>query len=72
MMMGGGGGFFGGDNRHRYSLTFGINALNVFNHPNFGQYNGVLTSSLFGRPNSLSRNMGAGTRRIEASVRFNF
>lgn len=69
---GGGGGFFGGDNRHRYNLTFGINALNVFNHPNFGQYNGVLTSSLFGRSNSLSRNMGAGTRRIEASVRFNF
>jgi hypothetical protein len=68
MMMGG----FGGDNRHRYNVTFGINALNVLNHPNFGQYNGVLTSSFFGRSNSLSRNMGAGSRRIEASVRFNF
>lgn len=71
-MMGGGGGFFGGDNRHRYNLTLGINALNLLNHPNFGQYNGVLTSSFFGLPNSLSRNMGAGSRRIEASIRFNF
>lgn len=72
MVTGGGGSFFGGDNRHRYNLTFGINALNLLNHPNFGQYNGVLTSSFFGRSNSLSRNMGAGSRRIEASVRFNF
>ncbi|HVG19498.1 MAG TPA: TonB-dependent receptor [Blastocatellia bacterium] len=71
-MMAGGGGFFGGDNRHRYNLTFSINALNVFNHPNFGQYNGVVTSSLFGLSNGLSRNMGAGARRVEASVRFNF
>ena len=73
MVMGGAGGFFGGgDNRHRYNLTFSINALNLLNHPNFGQYNGVLTSSFFGRSNNLSRNMGAGTRRVEASIRFNF
>jgi len=62
-------------------LTFGVNISNVFNHPNLGQFSGSLTSPFFGRANGLSRFGGfggggfggaSGTRRIEASMRFNF
>ena len=34
MMMGGPGGF--GGTRHKYNLTFSINAINVLNHQNEG------------------------------------
>lgn len=83
---GGGGGpnvmMMGGDARHKYNLTFSVNASDLFNHVNFGNYNGVLTSSLFGLPNSTVRSGfgggafggggGTGSRRIDVSMRFNF
>lgn len=64
MMMGGGG--FGGT-QSRYNLTLGVNINNLFNTTNFGNYNGTLTSPLFGISNSAM-----GARRIEASLRFSF
>lgn len=77
MMMGG-----GGDPRHKYNLTFSVNANDIFNHVNFANYNGVLTSSFFGVANSTARSGfgggalggggGAGSRRIDVSMRFNF
>ena len=76
MMMGGPGGF--GGNRHKYNLTFSINAINVLNHQNEGQYNGTLTSPFFGRSNSSGGGGGFGgfgfngARRIDLSLRFNF
>jgi hypothetical protein len=77
MMMGGPGGF--GGNRHKYNLTFSINAVNVLNHQNEGQFNGTLTSPFFGRSNSSGGGGGgfggfgfSGARRIDLSMRFNF
>lgn len=78
MVMGGPGGF--GGNRHKYNLTFSINAINVLNHLNEGQFNGTLTSPFFGRSNSSGGGGGggfggfnfSGARRIDLSMRFNF
>jgi len=76
MMMMGGGGF--GGNRHKYNLTFSINAVNVLNHLNEGQFNGTLTSPFFGKSNSSGGGGGfggfgfSGARRIDLSMRFNF
>ena len=76
MMMGG-----GGDVRHKYNLTISVNANDIFNHVNLANYNGVLTSSFFGRANSTVKGGfgglggiggGAGSRRIDLSLRFNF
>ena len=76
MMMGG-----GGDARHKYNLTFSVNASDLLNHVNFAPYNGVLTSPLFGMANSTVRGGGgggfalaggAGSRRIDLSMRFSF
>jgi Carboxypeptidase regulatory-like domain len=74
MMMGG-----GGDARHKYNLTITVNANDILNHVNFAGYNGVLTSSFFGRPNRTAGTGGfggfgggAGSRRIDLSLRFNF
>ena len=78
MMMGGPGGFGA---RHKYNLTFSINAINVLNHQNEGQYNGTLTSPFFGQSNSSSGGGGGGgfggfnfngARRIDLTLRFNF
>lgn len=75
MMMG------GGDVRHKYNLTISINASDIFNHVNLANYNGVLTSSFFGRANSTVRSGfgggggfggGTGSRRIDVSLRFGF
>jgi hypothetical protein len=76
MMMGGPGGF-GGGSRHKYNLTFSINAINVLNHLNQGQFNGTLTSPFFGRSNSSGGGGGGGfnfngARRLDLSMRFNF
>ena len=77
MMMMGPGGF--GQTRHKYNLTFSINAINVLNHQNEGQFNGTLTSPFFGRSNSSGGGGGGfggfsfnGARRIDLSLRFNF
>ena len=69
-----------GDARHKYNLIISINASDIFNHVNFANYNGVLTSSFFGLPNrTVSSNFGgggfgggAGSRRVDLSMRFNF
>jgi hypothetical protein len=86
IMRGGGGGgpmmMMGGDARHKYNLTFSVNANDILNHVNFGPYNSVLTSPFFGIANSTVRSGfgggafggggGAGSRRIDVSMRFNF
>jgi hypothetical protein len=63
----GGGGFFGGDGRHKYNLTFAVEANNVFNHTNLLGFSGVLSSPFFGLANRANQ-----PRRITASLRFNF
>src|SRR5260370_6826868 len=50
-----------------YRLTFSIEASNLLNHTNFGAFNGVITSPLFGRPN-----IADDPRRINLGVRFSF
>jgi hypothetical protein len=72
--------FFGGDSTsHRYNLIFSINARNLFNTTNDGQYIGSLGSPYFGTSNSLAGGgfgRGAGgaatNRRIDLSLRFQF
>lgn len=49
------------------TMTFSVNFQNVFNHTNFTNYSGVLTSPFFGRPTN-ARN----PRQIELGMRFNF
>jgi hypothetical protein len=51
----------------RYGLTFSADMFNVLNRTNFGEFNGVLSSPLFGRPNRA--NFG---RRIYLGVSLNF
>jgi hypothetical protein len=81
MVMAGGPGF--GANRHKYNLTFSINAMNILNHVNQGNFIGALTSPLFGRSNNAGGGGGGGgfggfgggstvSRRIDLSLRFNF
>jgi hypothetical protein len=74
---GGGGGFFGpGSSANaRYSLTFSVNARNVFNNVNLGTPIGAVTSPGFGRSNSLVGGFfssSAANRRIDLQVMFNF
>jgi hypothetical protein len=71
-LMGGGPGGFGGgppsaSDSHKYTVTFNVNVTNIINHTNFGAFNGVLTSPLFGLANSALQ-----PRRIELAMRFNF
>jgi hypothetical protein len=79
MMMGGGGGGGAG----KYSLTFSLNAQNIFNHVNLSTPVGNLTSTNFGQSLGLAGNFGgfggfgggssgAGNRRIYANLRFTF
>jgi hypothetical protein len=87
IMSGGGGGMMmmggpGGGNRHKYNLTFSINATNVLNHLNPGRPNGTLTSPFFGISNSTGGGGGGGggfgpfgfnnARRVDLSLRFSF
>lgn len=51
----------------RYNFTVSAQVTNLFNHVNFGQYSGVLTSPFFGRSNSAQP-----ARQIEINLRFNF
>lgn len=50
-----------------YSLTFSVDVFNLLNHTNFGDFEGVITSPLFGQPNSAEK-----PRRINLEVRFSF
>jgi len=73
---GGGGGFFGpASTNTRYSLTFSVNARNIFNNVNLGTPIGAVTSPGFGRSNSLVGGFfssSAANRRIDLQVMFNF
>ena len=68
-----GGGRAGGP--QRYSLTFNVDARNVFNKVNLGNPVGNLSSPLFGQSNSLAGGpftTGAAVRRIDLSLAFAF
>jgi hypothetical protein len=73
---GGGGGLIGpGSTTRRYSLTFIVNAHNLFNNVNLVPPIGVVGSPLFGQSNALVGGLfssAAANRRIDFRVRFNF
>jgi hypothetical protein len=48
-------------------VGFNITARNVFNTPQYGTFNGVITSELFGRPSSAQN-----PRRLDLGVSFSF
>lgn len=84
MRMGGGGRGMGGmfgdaGTSKRYNLVVSVNARNLLNNTNQGQYNGNLSSTYFGTSNALAsggfgpdRGNAATNRRIDLSVRFTF
>jgi hypothetical protein len=49
------------------NMTFIVNLWNAFNHPQFVNYSGVMSSPFFGRPNRANN-----ARNIELAMRFNF
>jgi len=72
-----GGGFFGGGapTNSRYSLTFSVNARNLFNNVNLSPPYGGLGTTYFGRSNSLMQGFwssAAANRRIDLQAAFNF
>ena len=74
---GGGGGFFGGGapTNARYTLTFSVNARNVFNNVNYAPPGGALGTPYFGRSNALVGGFfssAAANRRIDLQASFNF
>jgi hypothetical protein len=71
------GGFFGPGSatNARYSLTFSVNARNVFNNVNLSTPCGTLNTTFFGRSNSLIGGFfssAAANRRIDLQAMFNF
>jgi hypothetical protein len=80
-MMGGGGS--GGASDKKYQLTVSLYVQNILNTVNLGNYEGNLSSPLFGQPKSVAGSFGgfggggggspnAGNRRIYMNLRFNF
>jgi hypothetical protein len=72
---GGGGGRGGAGGGGRYSLTFNVDARNIFNKVNLGNPVGNLGSPLFGTANSVAGgafSTGAAVRRIDLSLAFSF
>jgi len=70
-----GGGFDAGSSTRRYSVTFSVNARNVFNRVNLATPIGNLTSPLFGESNALAGgpfSSSASNRRIELQASFSF
>ncbi len=58
-----------------YSLSFTVDAQNVFNHVNPGPPVGVLSSPLFGKPNSLNTSLTSNTaanRIVTLQMSFQF
>lgn len=55
-----------GDRRGR-QVGFNVTARNVFNRPQYGSFNGVITSALFGRPVSAQN-----PRRVDVGLSFSF
>jgi len=48
-------------------MTFIVNLWNAFNHPQYQNYSGVMTSPFFGRPNRANN-----PRNVELAMRFAF
>jgi hypothetical protein len=78
---GGPGGFFrgfgGGSTGQKYNLTISVQARNLLNHVNPGPINGIVTTPLFGEPNTLAGGVGAFAqsglnRRLDLQARFTF
>jgi hypothetical protein len=73
---GGGGNLFGpAVTNARYTLTFSVNARNVFNNVNLAAPVGVIGSPLFGQSNALAGGFfssPAANRRIDLQASFNF
>jgi hypothetical protein len=72
---GGGGGMFGpASTNTRYTLTFSVNARNIFNNVNLGTPTGNLGSPIFGQSNSITTffSSAAANRRIDLQAAFNF
>ena len=75
---GGRGGFGGGaGTNRRYSLTFSVQALNLFNDVNYGGPNGTLGSKGFGESTTLAGGIfnsptGSAVRRIYGQLIFQF
>lgn len=59
----------------RYSLTFSVNARNIFNNINFAPLVGNLSSPIFGQPNAIAGGpygSSSAPRKIELQAMFNF
>jgi hypothetical protein len=63
----------------RYSMTFSLRAVNLFNHPNLSTPVGNLSSPFFGQSTATAGSFGfnsnvpsVGNRRVEAQIRFSF
>ena len=68
-------GLGGGATNRRYSLTFSINARNVFNNINFAPLVGNLSSPLFGEPNAIAGGpygSASAPRKLELAATFTF
>jgi hypothetical protein len=48
-------------------MTFVLNLWNAFNHSQYQNYSGVMTSTFFGRPNRANN-----PRSLEVGLRFTF
>jgi hypothetical protein len=75
----GGGGPFGGErSNQKYSLTFSVNARNLFNNVNPAAPIGNLSSTLFGTSTALAGgafgpfNSQSANRRVDLQVMFAF
>jgi len=65
----------GNTTNRRYSLTFSVNARNVFNNINYAPLVGNLSSPIFGQPNSIAGGpygSSSAPRKIELQAVFNF
>jgi hypothetical protein len=65
----------GSATNRRYSLTFSVNARNVFNNINYAPLVGNLSSPLFGQPNAIAGGpygSSSAPRKIELQAMFNF
>jgi hypothetical protein len=71
-----GGMFGGGPSNNRYNLTFSVNARNIFNNVNYGNFIGNLSSPLFGEANSLAPQPYSygptANRKFDLQVQFTF
>lgn len=59
----------------KYSLSFSVQALNLFNNINYGQPVGTVNSPLFGHSTSLAYGMfssGSASRRVFLQAGFTF